>query len=415
MAAHDVVVGRQPIFDRDLTVMGYELLFRPVPAPALTPKEAAGARGDQMTAEVLFGSVSIGIDRLVGNKKLFCNASRGVLTGEVPVLLSPEQTIIEVLESVIPDEQVLAGCRRLRDDGFTLALDDVHWFADVEPFIELASIVKIDLRATTWADLPDLVDRCRRHDVILVAEKVETAEELDRCDALGFDYFQGYLLARPCQVPGRVLDPSRLARVHMAARLLDRECPVSELERIVRNDPAMTYQLLQLAGIGAARGMRRTVQTVREALVLVGWRRLQSWLSLLLIGSNGEASDEELSMALTRARMCELAARSVASSLSETAFTAGMLSSFGVLLDMVLEDALRDLPLDDSLRRAVLDADGQLGQLVADVADFQLGRPDDATRSGLDGAVLSSAALEALIWAVELSSACSGDAWTAAG
>jgi len=382
--------------------MGYELLYRPV--TATTPVEAAGPLGDLMTAEVLFGSVSIGIDRLVGNKKFFYNASRGVLVGEAPILLSPEQTVIEVLESVAPDEEVLAGCRRLRDAGFTLALDDVHWFDDAEPFIEMASIVKIDLQATPWADLPALVDRCRPYEVALVAEKVETTEELSRCDALGFDYFQGYLLARPCHVPGRVLDSSRLARVRMAARLLDRECPIPELDRIIRGDPAMTYQLLQLAGIGAAKGMRRTVQTVREALVVVGWRRLQSWVSLLLIGGRGAASNEELTIALTRARMCELVARDTNAALSEIAFTAGMLSTFDMLLNMTLEDALRDLPIDGALRRAVLNAEGPIGQLVADVADFQMGRPENATRSRFGDDVLSSAALEALIWAVELTS-----------
>ncbi len=405
MVAIDIMVGRQPIFDRDLSVFGYELLFRPVSAP--TSAEAAGARGDYMTADVLFGSVSIGIDRLVGTKKLFCNASRGVLTGTVPVLLPPEQTVIEVLESVVPDAEVLAGCRRLCDEGFTLALDDVSWFADALPFIELASIVKIDLQATAPSDLEGLVDQCRRFDVTLVAEKVETTAEFRHCEALGFDYFQGYLLARPCQVPGRALDPGRLGRLRLAAHLLDSECPLSVLEDIVRRDPAMTLQLLQLAGIGGDRGMRRTVDTLREALVLAGWRRLQSWVSLLLIGGRGQASEEELTTALMRARMCELTAASVDRSLSETAFAAGMLSSFDVLLDMPLAEVLRDLPLDEGFRRALLETDGALGRLVADVADFQLGRPEEASRSGLTGAVLSSAALEALIWSVELTSAVS--------
>jgi len=406
VAALDVVVGRQPIFDRSLSVIGYELLFRPV--CSLTVTDVAGPRGDQMTADVLLGSVSIGVDRLVGSKRLFCNGSRGVLTGTVPILLSPDRTVIEVLESVAPDEEVLAGCRRLRDEGFTLALDDVTVFGDAEPFIELASIVKIDLRAVEPAALPRLVERCRRPGIALVAEKVETTDEFDRCVALGFDYFQGYLLAGPCLVPGRSLDPGRLAQVRLAAHLLDRECPISELEDIVRRDPAMALQLLQLAGIGAARGMRRTVQTVREALVLVGWRQLQSWVSLLLLGSKGQASEEELTVALARARMCELVAETRDPSLSERAFTAGMLSSFDMLLDVALEDVLQELPLDGNLRCAVLEGAGPLGRLVYDVVDFQLGRPEDATRSGLEVAALSSAALEALMWAVEMTSTFSG-------
>jgi EAL and modified HD-GYP domain-containing signal transduction protein len=400
VAALDVVVGRQPIFDRHLSVFGYELLFRPM--GPVTDTEAAGVRGDRMTADVLFGSVSIGVDRLVGDRLLFCNASRGVLTGTVPVLLPPGRTVIEVLESVVPDEEVLAGCRRLRDEGFMLALDDVTVLADVEPFIELASIVKVDVQAASPSDVPGVVERCHELGVTVVAEKVETVEELDRCTALGFDYFQGYLLARPCQVPGRALDAGRLGQLRLAAHLLDSECPISELESIVRSDPAMTLQLLQLAGMGGAKGMRKTVQTVREALVLVGWRRLQSWVLLLLIGGRGQASEDELTTALTRARMCELAVEAIDPTLTEAGFTAGMVSSFDVLLDMALPDVLRDLPLDEGLRRAVLEAEGPLGRVVADVADFQLGHPEVATRSGLGDAVLSTAALDALVWAVDM-------------
>jgi EAL and modified HD-GYP domain-containing signal transduction protein len=224
VVALDVVVGRQPIFDGELSVFGYELLFRTLSGP--TAAEAAGALGDQMTADVIFNSVSIGVDRLVGNKKLFCNASRGVLTGVVPVLLPPDQTVIEVVKTVVPHEDVLAGCRRLRKEGFALAIDDVRRCADVERFMELASIVKVDIQVTDPEELPALVEQCRRYDVSLVAEKVESTDELERCRALGFDYFQGYLLARPSEVPGRALDPGRVAQLRLAAHLLDRECPI---------------------------------------------------------------------------------------------------------------------------------------------------------------------------------------------
>ncbi len=250
MPALDIVVGRQPIFDRDRSVFGYELLFRTLSGPSAA--EAAGSLGDQMTADVIFTSVTIGLDRLVGNKMLFCNASRGVLTGVVPILLPPPQTVVEIVESVFPHQDVLAGCARLRDEGFTLALDDVTSVADVERFASLVSIVKVDLRDTEPSVVPLLVDHCRRLGIGLVAEKVETTEEFDHCVALGFDYFQGYLLARPAEVAGRALDPGRVAQLRLAAHLLDRECPISELEDIVRKDPALTLQLLQLAGMGAA-------------------------------------------------------------------------------------------------------------------------------------------------------------------
>ncbi|HUO47722.1 MAG TPA: EAL domain-containing protein, partial [Acidimicrobiales bacterium] len=260
MAALDVVVGRQPIFDRDLAVMGYELLFRTLSSRTdLERANNTAEDGDLLTADVLFGSIVIGVDRLVGDRKVFCNASRGVLTGEIPIVLPPDRTVVEILESVVPDDEVLAGCRRLREEGYTLALDDFSWFAGAEPLLEIASIVKIDLRSTKLADQVKLIERCQPFDVTLVAEKVETVDEFRRCQAMGFDYFQGYLLSRPLAVSSRSLDPNRANRLRLAARLLDAECPVSEIEKIVRCDPAMVRQLLQLAGTGAAGGLRRNL------------------------------------------------------------------------------------------------------------------------------------------------------------
>lgn len=411
MAGVDVVVGRQPIFDRGLLVIGYELLFRTIQAnvaDATGLVDRAGASGDQMTAEVIFGSVNIGIDRLVGQKKLFCNASRGVVTGDVPILLPASRTVVEVIETITIDEAVLAGCRRLRDDGFALALDDFSWRPGVEPLLELASIVKIDPRSTSVTALPGLLERCRRFDVALLASKVETADEMDRCEALGFDYFQGNALGRPRQVPGRALDPGIDGCLRMAARLLDLEYPIAELETFVCSDPAIAHQLLQLAGIGAVGETRRHVRTIREALVLVGWRRLQSWIVLLLIAGKGRVSREGITTTLTRARMCELAAAAVDPSLSAMAFTAGMVASFDVLLGVPIGHVLESLPLGEGLRAAILHGDGPLGRVLTDVTRYLEDRPDRTVHTSLDDTVLSELAIASLTWAVETTAAYQG-------
>jgi len=401
MTALDVVVGRQPIFDHNMTIFAYELLFRPVDA------DSAGdstVQGDRMTAEVLFSSINIGVDRLVSDKKLFCEASRGVLLGEVPLMLPPDRTVIEIVESVVLDEQVLAGCRRLREEGYELALDDFLPPEETEEVLEIAQMVKIDIERTQESEIPSLMQRCRAFGIRTIAENVATLDEFNRCTELGFDYFQGYLLAKPRHVNGKALDVGRLAKLRMSSQLVDSECPVSKLEQIIKSDPAMTHQLLQLAGIGAARGMRRNVKTINEALVILGWRRLQSWVALLLIADKGRGSQEGITNALIRARMCELMAKDIDPSASDEAFTVGMVSSFDLLLGMPLEEVLESLPLADDIRDALLNGSGTLGPLVADVCDYLTGHHETATRCGLPEQAFSNMALRALLWAVELSS-----------
>lgn len=397
MGGIDVAVARQPILDRAGEVYGYELLFRHVDEVA-----AKGLRpdGDVMTSTVLFSSMAIGIERLVGSDFLFCNADVGLLTGAVPMLLPPGQTVVEVLETVVPDELVLAGCRRLVEQGYRLALDDFVWFEGCEPLLELASIVKIDVQEVCGADLIELVRRCREYDVELLAEKVETAEELALCEALDFDMFQGYLFSRPRLVPGRTLGSTSPGRLRLAAEMIGRDLDLDEVEELVRADPAASYQLLRLASIGAGRGLRREIKTLREALVMVGSRRMQNWFVLLLLTRSGETSRDGLVATLTRARMVEQVASVHDPPLAGLGFTAGMVSAFDLLLGVSAEQVAEELALEKGLRAAAFGSDTWLGQVVRDVVDHQNGRP--AQRSGVSVLELDLVAVDALVWAMDL-------------
>jgi EAL and modified HD-GYP domain-containing signal transduction protein len=395
----DVVVGRQPIFDADLVVSGYELLRHEVQPPA----HASGA-GDLLTADALFASEATA-RRLTGTKRAFCGATQGVLDDSVPLSLAPERTVIEISRSARIDDNVSFACRRLRELGFTIALEDVMFFDASEGLLELADIVKMDLEGLDEEQLPWLRDQCHAAGASMVARRVDAPADFERGRALGFDLFQGYLLAAPRPDRARPLDAGRLARMRMSAQLLDQEFAIDDIEEIIRSDPAMTHQLLQLAGIGAAGGMRRTVSTVREALVLVGWRRLQSWVALLMLTDRGTTSDEVIAMTLARARMAELMAGVVDPALSGPAFMAGLLSCLDVLTGAPIDEVIGNLPVTDELRAAVVAHEGPLGAVVADTVDFQLGREAAATRSGASELDLVQASVDALVWAVEMAGA----------
>lgn len=396
------MVGRQPIFDRKQAVLGYELLFRSTPLP----RDPADRLDDTyMTADVILGSVSIGLDRLVGPKKVFCNAERDVLIGDLPLVLPPTRTVLEILETVVVDDDVVAGCQRLVDAGYGLALDDFVWAPGVERLLELASIVKIDIQAVDLAGQRELIERARAFDVKIVAEKVETRDELQASVDLGYDYFQGFLLSRPQVVPGRTLDPNRGARLRLASKLFDTECSIEEIEAIVRTDPAMVHQLLKMAALGMPGGTRRVVKTLRQALVVVGWRRLQSWVALLLVVTGDDpGSEEQMVTSLIRARMCEVLAERLDRATSGMAFAAGILSSLDLLLQLPLPTVLSGLPLDEELRRSVIGHHGPLGNLLADVIDYQFDLVDTPRRCAFDDSTLHRAYLASLAWAVDITS-----------
>ena len=397
MPSTSVLVGRQPIFDRDLGVVGYELLFRPAPA-AVMPN--VNVDGDAMTADVIFSAMSLGVNRLVGGKAMFCNADRGLLTGHIPLTMPPDQTVIEILETVSPDDEVLDGCRRLAAAGFRLALDDFLWFDGAERFLELASIVKIDIQLVPPDELEALCHRCRPYGCELLAEKVETEEELERCMALGFDLFQGFALGYPRSVVGRVLDASALSRVRLAAMLLTKQLEYDEIERTVRADPGLTYQLLQVAGVGRLGESRRKVHSIREGLVLLGERKLQNWLAFLMLRRSAKRAEEQMATALIRARMCELLAAERDPALAGFGFTAGMLSAFDLLMGMSPDEVIDALNLDAQLSAAAFGDTTPMGRLVREVIAHESGLTDYAPRS-CDRDRLDSASAQAYAWTID--------------
>ncbi len=400
----EVVVGRQPIVDVKGDLVGYELLYR---SAAATPTRL---NGDQMTAEVLFGALTIGVDQLVGDKLAFCNADRGVLLGQTPVTLPPHRTVIEVVETVAIDAEVVKGCQELVGRGFQLALDDFVWVEGAEELLDLASVVKIDVLAQTRDEVVELARRCRAHDVLLLAEKVETAEQLQWARDVGFDLFQGYVIERPAQVRGHALPAAATAHVQLAVHVLADDLDFGQIEDILRREPGLVVQLLQLAGRGGHRGLRREVRTIREALVLLGTVHVRQWIALTLLQGQRGSNPEAVVTALARARACELLAPQLTSATGESAFTAGLVSALDVLLGVEADELASALDLDPALKSVAFDRVGETGALVSRVAAFQ----EDVAHGRAEaeeveaGAALAEAVAAAFAWAAPQASALDG-------
>jgi EAL and modified HD-GYP domain-containing signal transduction protein len=388
-----VAVARQPIVDRTGAVVGFELLYRP------TSPDTPRPGGEQMTAQVVLGALTIGLDQLVGDKTVFCNAERGVLVGDTPVTLPSARTVIEILETVVADDEAIEGCRDLVGQGFALALDDFVWREGAERLLELASIVKIDFRTSSREEVAALAARCRAYDVLLLAEKVETDDDVEWARAQGFDLFQGYAIERPHIVHGRTIGASSVTQLQLALMLLTEEVELEDIEAILRREPGLVVQVLQMASIGAYGGVRHPVQTVREALVLLGSTRLRKWIALTMLSEHAAGSVDGLAISLVRARTSELLARQRETCDPDLAFTAGMLSALDLLLGLPADQLADTLDLADDLKAAAFRHEGDAGALVAEVAAYQDSLRDPRTMAQ-PSADLDGAAAAAFAWAL---------------
>jgi EAL and modified HD-GYP domain-containing signal transduction protein len=395
-----VHVGRQPIYDAQLQVIGYELLFR-----ARREAETATQWGDLATSTVIVNTFTeFGLDRLVDNRLGFINVTRPFLVGDLPVPFRPESAVLEILETGQPDDELVDGVRRLVDEGFAIALDGPVWERANLDLAQLVSYVKADTLGADPGVLRATAQRCREFDLKLVAERIEDAASFELARELGFDLFQGYHLARPQVVSAPALSPTQAGRIQLLGKLSRPDLDLDDVMDVVRIDPALSYRTLHAAN-AASSGLSRPVSSVREAMVLLGLNRLRSWLVLMVIADASQATDEQLSATMTRARACELLAADVCQGSpadEEAAFTVGLLSGVADLLGTPIAELLQRIQLDEAPQDALLGGDGPLGRVLAAVRAQETDDFAALSGAGLPVFDVSRAYLSAVGWSLQI-------------
>lgn len=396
-------VGRQAIFDRRQRVVGYELLHR-----SGDENRAAIHDGTLATSEALVGAlIDIDIDRILGPHPGFVNMPRELLVSGRALALPPDRMVIEVLEDVEADDEVVAALEELRDAGYRIALDDYVDLAHQRELLALVDIVKLDVGALGTAAAADLVPRLREHDIQLLAEKVETHDDFRHLRVLGFEYFQGYYLARPDIIRGKRMAQRSVNGVRLLAQLSDDEVGFSEVADSIALDAGLSFRLLRLLN-SPFYGRRKRVESVHDGLVMIGQDRMRHWVAMIVLGSMTDKPPVLVELGLIRARHAESLARASGLADPRAAFTVGLFSIIDALTDQPMEALLAQVPLRDDVVQAVLHHAGELGRILAvAIAQerFDIAALDDLA---IDPDTVSDTYAEAVAWADEYASAMAG-------
>jgi len=395
-------VARQPILDAKQEVVAYELLFRSGLANVFDCESPDRASSSVIADAFLL----IGLEELTGGKRAFLNFSRSLLVGDIAQLLPRELTVIELLETIEPDAEVIAACRRLKARGYTLALDDFTWSDAYRPLVELADVIKVDFLVTQGSERLTLARRLRRFGVTLLAEKVETLEDFEEGLAAGYEWFQGFFFSRPNIVVGNDVHAYKPHYLRILELVRSPDVNLREVERSVRRDVSLCYKLLRYVN-SASFARQEHVESIRHALSLVGLDEVRKWVALLTVAGMAEGKPSELiRTALVRARFCELLARPFGLPDAETnLFLVGLFSVIDALLDRPLARVLREVPLANDVALALRDQSGPLAPPYRCVLAWEHGdwAALEALVAGLPGhgAGVPEAYRSALEWARE--------------
>jgi len=398
----DRYLARQPIFHADKTVFAYEILSRFGPENYFRA-DAKGAQHASAMDELFL----MGIQRMTQGLPAFLNCTREFLLGDYLALLPKEAIVGEILETVKPEEDVLAACHRMRDLGYRLALDDYEDRLEMKPFLDVADFVKVDFMLTGPDERVRLAKKFRNWGIPLIAEKVESEEEFNSGVEIGYEYFQGYFFCRPQMVSRKEVPANSAMYLRLMQAIYKPETNLIEIAEILKQEASLSYRLLRYLN-SPAFPLIADIHSIPQAVTLLGERLLKKWIALVCVAGIGEGKPPELvKIPLLRARFCELLGEKAGmASQANDLFLLGLLSMMDVLLEKPMTEVLEDLPVNEEIKDALSGKAGNLRRILEVALEYDAGNWEKLSESsealGLKEYAIPELHLKAIEWADEV-------------
>jgi EAL and modified HD-GYP domain-containing signal transduction protein len=361
----DILLARQPIYDTNKEIIGYELLFREntdIPSIGIFD-------GNRATSRVLLSLFTESdITTITHGLPAFINFTAELIHN--PPFFDPKSMIIEVLEDICITDKIISSLKILKQKGFTLALDDFVMDEKYRPLLALVDIIKLELPAMDEAELEKTIKTLKQYKVKILAEKIETPELFNRCRDLGCDMFQGYFLAKPEIMKGKKIAASKMAILSLISEIQSPEIDMNGLSKIISRDPALSFKLLKLIN-SAAFKRRNTIDSIHRAVTLLGLDKIKSWASLLALSKLDDKPESLHYTALVRALMCEKLAEYIHLDQKDRFYTVGLLSCLDAFFDQEITEVIKHISLDTTINNALLNYEGEAGLALHTTLNFE--------------------------------------------
>ncbi len=396
-------IARQPIFDQKGKVYAYELLFR-----SGLHNYFDATDHDQAAASVIANSsLLFGLNEMSGGGKVFINCTRKVLVEDFMTVLPRQSAVVEVLEHVTPDDQVIEACRRLKKQGYILALDDFVYHDNYEPLLELADIIKVDFLESSVEEQARLAKVMIPRGIRMLAEKVETHEVYEEAKKMGYQLFQGYFFAKPVIVSRKDIPTNKIQFLRILKDIHAEDVEFKKLAETIQSEVSLSYKLLKLIN-SAAFALRHKVTNILQALSLLGIREIRSWISLLSVSAMADDKPAELVVSsLVRAKFCEhLAEPCGYMGRKSDLFLMGLFSLLDVIMSRPIAEILKEITIEEDLVEALTGTPGTMNNILELIVAIEKGDWDRVTslseQLDIDEQPLNEAYMDAIRWAHEI-------------
>ncbi|ABR49119.1 diguanylate phosphodiesterase [Alkaliphilus metalliredigens QYMF] len=364
----EVYVGRQPIFDRKMNVLGYELLYR-----RSINNFYEGTDDSQSTAALINNAFfAMELYELTSGTRAFINFSKEMILGEIPLLLPKEKIVVEILERAETSDKLINACKKLREKGYIIALDDFVFNEIDLPLIEIAHIIKVEFNNVDYSRQHQLIKQYK-NSVKFLAEKVETREEYELALNMGYDYFQGYFFGKPMVMKGREIDGLNTTLMRVLSELNQQEPEYQKITEIIETDLGLSYKMLKGANSIFFESKKQTY-FIKHTLIRLGLVEVKKWVYLMMLKDIQVVENKELIRnCLIRGKLMELLSSEKGTKNKPIEyFLTGMFSSIDVLLNRSMNEIVEELPLSIDVKEALLGGNNEIRQSLHIVLNCEM-------------------------------------------
>lgn len=360
-------VARQPIFDRNLNTVAYELLFRNGLNNTFPSVSDEYATTQMISDQFLCTPHS----RLVGNYSSFINFPYQMIIQGLADALPREEVVIEILENAEPDDHLLKAIKRLHHNGFRIALDDFSLSAEWDRFIPYITLIKFDIRMNTFSEIDNYIKSHKQklQHVTFLAEKIETYVEFEKYKKQGFGLFQGYFYSKPELIKNRRLSPNEISAFQLMLEVNSDKPDFNKIEMIIKRDLSLSYKIMRYAKnalykTGGSHNVNRL--SFKAIAMYLGKNELRRFVSVACLADKDNIKTPELyHTSLVRGRFCELIAEHFKLyDLSQDAFLCGLFSLLDIILDIPLDELFKQVTISDIVTDTLLRHEGMLYPLL---------------------------------------------------
>lgn len=347
-----VFVARQPIFNRKNDVIGYELLFRSGYENAYNNID-----GNEATLNVIANSFyEFDFKTITDNKKAFINFTEKLINEEIATILPCEHVVIEILENIEPTDEIINACKKLKEQGFTLALDDFVFDKKYNKLIEIIDIIKVDFIITQGYDRKKIFDLLKiNSEIKFLAEKVESIEEYNEAMYFGYSYFQGYYFSKPTILTAKSIPTNKYGGLEILKLINNKDFNYNDLEALILKDVGLSFKIIKLIN-SSAYCLRNQVNSIKYAITFLGEKEIAKWLYVVLLNDLKEKKQDELiRVSLQRAKFCELICnKSIYKEKTFSAYIIGLFSAMDAILNCSMESIIRELNICDEVKEGLM-------------------------------------------------------------